>query len=76
MRLQDGELHLLQADPIIEVADELLGNLDGRRASYADGIFTIHALNGEVSYGLRDYDDIRETWVGVRSDFEEPSNDD
>jgi hypothetical protein len=66
----DGTLEVLQADPYIEVTDQLLDSLDGERASYGDGILTIHAARGDVSYGLRDHDDIRETWLGVRSDVE------
>lgn len=69
MRVEaDGQLWIIQADPLIEVADQLLENLDGERVSYGDGILTIHHRLGEISYGLRDYDDIREVWLGVRSD--------
>lgn len=61
-------LEVVQADPLIEVADQVLEHADPRLLSVGDGIMTIHARNGEVSYGLREYDDLRETWLGVRSD--------
>ena len=36
-----------------------------------DGIVTFHCINGDVSYGLREHDDLTETWLGVRSDIAE-----
>jgi hypothetical protein len=65
----DGSIALLQADPCIEIEDRLLDVLDPAIATVGDGIVTFHASNGTVSYGLRDYDDIREIWIGVRSDI-------
>ena len=66
--LDDDAIYLVQADPVIEITDQILEHADPRFLSRGDGIVTFHSKNGDVSYGLRDYDDIREVWIGVRSD--------
>jgi hypothetical protein len=61
----------IQADPIIEIADRILEQADPLFVSAGDGIVTFHCSNGDVSYGLREHDDLRECWLGVRSGFQE-----
>jgi hypothetical protein len=61
----------IQADPIIEIADAILENGDPEFVRVGDGIVTFHCANGDVSYGLREHDDLRENWIGVRSGFQE-----
>lgn len=58
-----------QADPVVEIADQILENGDPQFMSVGDGIVTFHCANGDVSYGLREHDDVFETWIGVRSDI-------
>jgi hypothetical protein len=62
---------MLQADPVIEIADQILERADPEFLSLGDGIVTFHCSNGDMSYGLREHDDLRETWLGVRSDVDE-----
>jgi hypothetical protein len=72
----DGCLELVRADDEIEVADEFLAQLapgdirdgDGKTVGFSlgDGILTVHATNGTVSYGLHSHDDLRMTWRGTR----------
>lgn len=65
-----GNLHsitCIQADPVIEIADQILVGADPSFVEVGDGIVTFHCRNGDVSYGLREHDDILETWLGVRS---------
>jgi hypothetical protein len=59
----------LQADPFIEIADQVLEQADPNFVSQGDGIVTFRCENGDVTYGLREHDDLRETWLGVRSDL-------
>jgi hypothetical protein len=61
-------LEVTQADPVIEIADQILERADPDFVSVGDGIVTFHFANADVSYGLREHDDLRETWLGVRSD--------
>jgi hypothetical protein len=70
-QVRDGWIYCLQADPVIEIADMLLEQADPHFASVGDGIVTFHCQNGDVSYGLRDHDDIREVWIGVRAGGED-----
>ena len=63
----DGLVTLLQADACVEIADQILERADPSFVSVGDGIVTFHCANGDVSYGLRDHDDIRETWIGIRA---------
>jgi hypothetical protein len=58
---------MLQADPVIEIADVILEHADPTFLSVGDGIATFHCSNGDVVYGLREHDNLRETWLGVRS---------
>jgi hypothetical protein len=62
---------MLQADPVIEIADQILERADPEFLSVGDGVVTFHCSNGDVSYGLCEHDDLRETWLGVRSDVDE-----
>lgn len=69
MRVEsDGGLRMLQADPYVEIAEALLQGADPRFITHDDDSVTFHFIDGDVSYDLFDYDDIREIWVGVRSD--------
>jgi len=65
----DGQtVDILDAPQEIIVADRFLAeHVDGRYASYGDGILTIHASNGDVSYGLHHYDPYRREWRGTRA---------
>ena len=65
----DGQrsVTIVQADPVIEIADRVLAGSHPWELSVGDGIVTVHARNGDVSYGLRKYDARRHTWLGVRS---------
>jgi hypothetical protein len=64
--VRDGLITCLQADPVIEIADQILERADPTFLSVGDGSVTFHCSNGDISYGLRDHDDIRETWIGIR----------
>ncbi len=66
----DGSIEILQADPEIRVADEFIEQAPHRDPyiSFGDGIMTIHAINGSVSYGLHSHDLQRAWWKGTRSD--------
>jgi hypothetical protein len=59
-----------QADPLVEIADQVLEHGAPEFVHVGDGIVTFHCSNGDVSYGLREHDDLRETWLGVRSDID------
>lgn len=65
--VQDGLVTCVQADPVVEIADQILEQADRSFVSVGDGIVTFHCDNGEVSYGLIEHDDIRETWIGIRA---------
>jgi hypothetical protein len=67
----ERSIRCLQADPLIEIADQILEHGDPEFLSVGDGIVTFHCSNADVSYGLREHDDLRETWLGVRSDVDE-----
>lgn len=60
----------VQADPLVEISDRVLEGADRRFVSVGDGIVTFHCRNGDISYGLRDHDEFKETWLGVRSDID------
>ena len=48
-----NQIHVDQADDLIEVSNELLGQIDqGDWATYSDGLFTIHGIDGDVAYRL------------------------
>jgi hypothetical protein len=64
-------LEVTQADPVVEIVDQVLEHADPDFVSVGDGIVTFHFANADVSYGLREHDDLRETWLGVRSDVDE-----
>ena len=67
---------VVQADPVVEIHDLILEQGDPQFVSVGDGIVTFRCINGDITYGLRDHDDLKETWIGVRSgvelDDEEP----
>lgn len=65
----DGQrsVTIVQADPVIEIADRVLAGMHPWELTVGDGIVTVHARNGDVSYGLCKYDELRRTWLGVRS---------
>jgi len=63
-----GHRRLLQADACIEISDLVLEQGDPDFVHRGDGIVTFVASNGSVSYGLCHYDDLHETWLGIRSD--------
>jgi hypothetical protein len=63
----EHSITVLQADPIIEIADQILEQANPNFVSVGDGIATFHCSNGDVTYGLREHCDLRETWLGVRS---------
>ena len=56
-----------QADEHIRIADRLLADIDHPDVSYGDGILTIRAINGTVSYGLGRYDPRTMTHEATRS---------
>ena len=75
-----GELYIERADPVIYVCEELLDAVREHLhpdMSYGDGILTIRAVNGTVSYGLGPLDLLCLWRRGVRSgpiiDDEEPT---
>lgn len=65
--VQDGLVTCLQADPVVEIADLILEQASRDFVSVGDGIVTFHCDNGDVSYGLTEHDDIRETWIAIRA---------
>jgi hypothetical protein len=69
--MHDGLVTCVQADAVVEIADQILEQASRDFVSVGDGIVTFHCDNGEVSYGLRDHDDLRECWVGVRAGYGE-----
>jgi hypothetical protein len=78
---RDGGITILHADPEIQVTEEFLYAV---RAGYCkpeitlgDGILTVQALNGTVSYGLHSFDLLRNWWAGTRgmNDWRDPLED-
>ena len=75
----DGCLEIITAPQEIEVADSFLADLcpppfeirdgEGKPSGFTlgDGILTILAVNGTVSYGLHSYDSRTGKWRGTRS---------
>jgi hypothetical protein len=63
----DGSIEILDAPEEILVADEFLEAARDEYISHGDGIMTIHASNGDVSYGLHSYDLQTMCWKGTRS---------
>jgi hypothetical protein len=64
----DGSIEILDAPEEILVADAFLADMESHPAySYGDGILTVHACNGDLSYGLHDYDSARRVWHGTRA---------
>lgn len=69
-RAEDGSLTIIAAPDEIHVADEFLASCEKwgvPEVTYGDGIFTVRAKNGTVSYGLCDYDLLCCWWRGVKS---------
>ena len=62
-----GSLRVLRADERIRIAEEVLENIDHPDVSYGDGILTIRAINGTVSYGVGPLDLLTLTREGIRS---------
>lgn len=56
-----------QADPYIEVADEVLADLQ-ERGWYGEGLFMVEATNGTFRYRLDAHDDERKVWSATRVD--------
>jgi hypothetical protein len=71
----DGRRRLLQADTRIEITDAVLAQGDPDFVRVGDGVVTFHCANADVSYGLTAYDDLRETWIGIRSDWTDEQDD-
>lgn len=69
-------IECVQADPLVEIADSILEYGDPRFLSHGDGIVTFRCENGDVTYGLVEHDDLRMTWLGVRSGFNVDDDDD
>jgi hypothetical protein len=75
----DGCIEIVEAPQEIEVADNFLEELrpapfeirdsEGKQSGFTlgDGILTIHAANGTVSYGLYSHDVRTSMWRGRRS---------
>lgn len=70
--LEPSVLYINRADPVIWVAEEIIDSISRGAAhhdvSYGDGILTIRASNGTVSYGLGPHDSARLWRKGIRSD--------
>lgn len=62
-----GLVTCLQADPVVEIADQILEQASRDFVSVGDGIVTFHCDNGDVTYGLTSHDDLREAWIGIRA---------
>jgi hypothetical protein len=62
----DGSIDIIDAPDEILVADRFLAEVRPPYADYGDGILTIHARNGDVSYGLHHHDPFRCQWQGTR----------
>ena len=60
-------LRIDQADEHIRVSAQLLEDIDHPDVSYGDGILTIRAINGTVSYGIGRYDPLTMTYEATRS---------
>ena len=66
--LGDRHLEIVRADERVRIADEVLAAAkDHPDVSYGDGILTIHAINGTVSYGIGPYDLLTNTHEAVKS---------
>ena len=66
----NGEIEILEAPDHILVADLFIEEIElGRHPcySYGDGILTVHATNGDLSYGLHHYDNLRRIWHATRA---------
>ena len=72
---EDGSFCILQADPYIEISDQVLDNADGEKVSQGDGIVTFHTRHGDLSYGLLEHDDLHEHWLAVHAGWQ-PVDDD
>lgn len=68
---QDDYIVVERADRHVLVSDAVLAECDERFAHFGDGIFTIHARDGDVSYGLSHYNPLTRTWLGTRGDRQE-----
>lgn len=64
--VEDGIVTCLQADPVVEIADRILEEADPNFVHVEDGVVTFHCDNGDVSYGLHEYDDITCAWTAIR----------
>lgn len=60
-------LKIVRADERVRIAQELLDGDLHPDVSYGDGILTIRAINGTVSYGVGPYDLLTHTREGVKS---------
>jgi hypothetical protein len=73
---ESGRRWLIQADACIQIADQVLEQADPDFVTRGDDRVIFHCANGDVSYGLRAHDDIREEWLAVRSDVAEDLDED
>jgi len=61
-------VEIQEAPPEILVADEFLVEIEHHPSfSYGDGILTVHASNGDITYGLHHHDPYRRIWHATRS---------
>ena len=61
-------LEIVQADERVLIADEVLKAADSHPdVTLGDGILTIKALNGTVSYGIGKYDLLTNAYEAMRS---------
>jgi hypothetical protein len=62
-----GHLEILQADDRVRIAHEVLEHIERPDVTYGDGILTIRAINGTISYGIGPLDLESMTHEAVRS---------
>jgi hypothetical protein len=51
---------------VVEIADRILEEADPNFVHVEDGVVTFHCDNGDVRYGLHEYDDISCAWTAIR----------
>jgi hypothetical protein len=61
-------VEIRDAPPEILVADEFLAEIGCHPSfSFGDGILTVHAVSGDVTYGPHHHDPYRRIWHATRS---------
>lgn len=69
--LQDDGVHVVEDDhaPTEVISEKLVRqSAQAGLSTLGDGIWTIRCVNKTLSFGLTNYDSIKQSWIGVRAD--------